>query len=399
MRHTSLTTNCTRDMTKPPSGRERSIVALTLSLLGSIVTAQSLPVSARAFTITHYDVELRPQLDAHTVDGLVSLTVQVPDAGTEREQLYTIFSTPQWMPSVDDPGARATVRLRLHVPRPWTGAASGRQISRRPVSAGVDVVEWLQERPMPAYTFGFAVGRFSEVSDRESGVTLQYFADGFSPDEIRAIFGESRQILRFFEERSGVPYPWRTYAQALVARTAGQEMAGLSLVSEEYGRAVLADRTAIGLLAHEFSHQWWGNLVTCHAWTEFWLNEGFATFMAAAYRERRFGRATYLADISAMRTRYEQVVARGNDRALVFPSWDRPSADDRTLVYQKGALVLHDLRERVGDSNFWKGVRLYTRRNFGRSVTTEALRLAFEEASGVDLREFFAPIVGVDARR
>jgi hypothetical protein len=61
---------------------------------------------------------------------------------------------------------------------------------------------------MPAYTFGFAVGRFSEVSDRESGVTLQYFADGFSPDEIRAIFGESRQILRFFEERSGVPYPW-----------------------------------------------------------------------------------------------------------------------------------------------------------------------------------------------
>jgi aminopeptidase N len=100
-----------------------------------------------------------------------------------------------------------------------------------------------------------------------------------------------------------------------------------------------------------------------------------------------------------MRTRYEQVVARGNDRALVFPSWDRPSADDRTLVYQKGALVLHDLRERVGDSNFWKGVRLYTRRNFGRSVTTEALRLAFEEASGVDLREFFAPIVGVDARR
>jgi aminopeptidase N len=461
MRHTSLTTNCTRDMTKPPSGRERSIVALTLSLLGSIVTAQSLPVSARAFAITHYDVELRPQLDAHTVDGLVSLTVQVPDAGTshvtlnrgvleidevmeggrpltfqidsallqielppgndrrartiavryhgrptsglvfapEREQLYTIFSTPQWMPSVDDPGARATVRLRLHVPRPWTGAASGRQISRRPVSAGVDVVEWLQERPMPAYTFGFAVGRFSEVSDRELGVTLQYFADGFSPDEIRAIFGESRQILRFFEERSGVPYPWRTYAQALVARTAGQEMAGLSLVSEEYGRAVLADRTAIGLLAHEFSHQWWGNMVTCHAWTEFWLNEGFATFMAAAYRERRFGRATYLADISAMRTRYEQVVARGNDRALVFPSWNRPSADDRTLVYQKGALLLHDLRERVGDSNFWKGVRLYTRRNFGRSVTTEALRLAFEEASGVDLRELFAPIVGVDAKR
>src|SRR4030095_897519 len=63
------------------------IVALTLSLFGSIVTAQSLPVSARAFAITHYDVELRPHLDARTVDGLVSLTVQVPDAGTSNVTL------------------------------------------------------------------------------------------------------------------------------------------------------------------------------------------------------------------------------------------------------------------------------------------------------------------------
>ena len=432
------------------------VLGLTWSLFAWVVTPQSAPIAARASSVIHYDLELRPQIGARTVEGSVSLTVQAPDAGVshvtlnrgalevdevveggrrltfhvdrtqlhvelppandqrartiaityhgrplsglvfapEREQLYTIFSTPQWMPSVDDPDARATFRLRLHVPRSWTGAAAGRQMSRRAVSADIDVVEWLQERPMPAYTFGFAVGRFSAVSDRESGVTLQYFANGFSPDQMRAIFGESRQMLRFFEERSGVAYSWRTYAQALVARTAGQEMAGLSVVSEEYGRAVLEDRTAIGLLAHEFSHQWWGNMVTCHAWTEFWLNEGFATFMAAAYREHRFGRAAYLADIRAMRTRYEQVVARGNDRSIVFPSWDRPSPDDRTLVYQKGALVLHDLRERLGDGNFWKGIRLYTRRHFGRSVTTEALRLAFEEASGTDLREFFAPIIG-----
>ena len=173
-------------------------------------------------------------------------------------------------------------------------------------------------------------------------------------------------------------------------------MAGLSIVSEEYGRAVLKDSMAIGLLAHEFAHQWWGNMVTCHSFTEFWLNEGFATFMAAAYREYRFGRATYLADIAAMRVRLDQVIARGNDRSLVFPAWDRPTADDRTVVYQKGALALHQLRERVGDDNFWKAIRLYTRRHVGQSVTTEALRLAFEEASGVDLREFFARVLRVE---
>jgi aminopeptidase N len=190
-----------------------------------------------------------------------------------------------------------------------------------------------------------------------------------------------------------VPYPLTTYSQALVARTAGQEMAGLSIVSEEYGRAVLNDSTVVGLLAHELSHQWWGNMVTCQSFTEFWLNEGFATFMAAAYREHRFGRATYLADIDAMRMRYEQVVSRGNDRSLVFPEWNRPTADDRTVVYQKGALALHQLRERVGEDNFWKAIRLYTRRHFGQSVTTDALRVAFEEASGTDLREFFSRVV------
>ena len=95
---------------------------------------------------------------------------------------------------------------------------------------------------MPAYTFGFAVGRFSEVSERASNVTLRYFANGFAADEMRAIFRESRQMLQFFEERAGVPYFAPAYAQVLVARTAGQEMAGLSIVSEEYGRAVASGR-------------------------------------------------------------------------------------------------------------------------------------------------------------
>lgn len=166
-------------------------------------------------------------------------------------------------------------------------------------------------------------------------------------------------------------------------------MAGLSIFSEEYGRAVLADASAVGLIAHELAHQWWGNMVTCHAWTEFWLNEGFATYMAAAYREHRFGRDTYLNDVASMKARYEQVRERGHDRALVFPAWDRPTTDDRTLVYQKGAYVLHQLRELLGDAAFWAGMRRYTTAHFGRSVTTADFRVAMEEASGQDLRAFF----------
>jgi aminopeptidase N len=307
----------------------------------------------------------------------------------EREQIYTVFSTSQWMVALDDPSARATLRLRLTMPRAWTASASGRELSRRQAPGNNVVVEWQQDRPVPTYTFGFAAGAFSEVNDRAGRTALRFLGRGFTESEMRRVFGETGPMIAFFEQRSGVPYPGATYAQALVARTAGQEMAGLSIVSEEYGRAVVADPSAIGLIAHELAHQWWGNMVTCHAWTEFWLNEGFATYMAAAYREHRFGRETYLQDVASMKARYEQVRARGNDRPLIFPFWDRPTADDRTVVYQKGAYVLHELRELVGDAAFWAGIRGYTTTHFGTSVTTADFQSAMEQASGRDLRAFF----------
>jgi len=307
----------------------------------------------------------------------------------EREQLYTVFSTSQWMPAIDNPEARATLRLQLVVPRDWTAAASGRQVSRRHVTGASDIIEWRQERAVPSYTFGFVAGRFITHTERAGKVTLRYLASATAADNIALVFRESAEMLKFFEDRSGVPYPGTEYAQALVARTAGQEMAGLSIVSEEYGRSVAANPMSAGLLAHEFSHQWWGNTVTCRAWTEFWLNEGFATFMAAAYREHRFGREVYLQDMASLRERYQQVVDRGHDGPLVFASWARPTADDRTLVYQKGALFLHELRALLGDQRFWLGIRQYTRKHAGQAVTTSDLQAAMEEASGRDLRGVF----------
>jgi aminopeptidase N len=226
-------------------------------------------------------------------------------------------------------------------------------------------------------------------------VALHYLSSGFSPSDMQRIFGESARMLEFFQERAGVPYMGDQYSQVIVPRTAGQEMAGFSVVSEEYARAVLADPLAGSLLGHEFAHQWWGNIVTCQAWTHFWLNEGFATFMAAAYRERRFGRDVYLKDIDGMRARYERVRDAGHDRSLVFPDWSQPTADDRTLVYQKGGYVLHLLREYVGDSAFWAGIASYTRNNFGKSVTTDDLQRAMEQASNRNLESFFSTWVYV----
>ena len=74
---------------------------------------------------------------------------------------------------------------------------------------------------------------------------------------------------------------------------------------------------------------------------------------------------------------------------LVFPEWNRPSADDRAVVYQKGALALHELRQQMGDAAFWAALRDYTRTHAGQTVRSADLQRAFEGSSGRDLRAFF----------
>jgi aminopeptidase N len=139
-------------------------------------------------------------------------------------------------------------------------------------------------------------------------------------------------------------------------------------------------------------------MVTCVNWNHFWLNEGVATFMAAAYKEHRFGREEYLREIEGNRLNYERVRDAGKDKSLVFPNWSNPTAEDRTLVYDKGAYVLHLLREELGERAFWDGLRRYTRNYFGKSVTTADFQATMERASGKNLQQFFSRWVYLSRR-
>jgi len=311
----------------------------------------------------------------------------------DRLQVYTVFSTSHWMPSVSAPGDKASLDLEIVVPSGLTVAASGELVRRRTLAGGEVSYEWRQRQPVPSYTFGFVAGRFTDVDEERGGRRFRYLGSSLSADELKRVFRDTPDMMAFFEERAGVRYALPAYTQALVARTIGQEMNGLSILSDDYGRAVLADERVLSLIAHELAHQWWGNGVTCREFTDFWLNEGIVTFMAAAYVERRFGRDAYLKAMGDSRQRYERVREPGHDRPLVFPEWTRPTADDRTLVYHKGAYMLHRLREQLGDEAFWNGMREYTKTFMGRSVVTADFERAMEQSAGRDLSSFFSPWV------
>src|ERR1043165_341512 len=308
----------------------------------------------------------------------------------DRQQVYTIFSTSQWMVCVDDPSDKATLTFKLILPANLTPIANGQLVSETKLQNDKRISEWVQKTPIPTYIIGFTAGPFHVVKEKHGSVELQYFATNYTETEVRRIFRDTADMLNFFEERAGIKYSDKTYTQVLAAGNVAQEMSSFAAIRETYGKEVLDNEQNQWLGAHEFAHQWWGNLVTCVDWKHFWLNEGIASFIAAAYLEHRFGRAAYMHEIETYRTNYEKVKAAGKDKSLVFPDWLHPTREDRTLVYDKGAYVLHLLREEMGDRAFWNGLRLFTQRHFGKSVVAEDFVAAMEEANGKSLKEFFA---------
>ena len=187
-----------------------------------------------------------------------------------------------------------------------------------------------------------------------------------------------------------MPLPDGRYTQLLVPEREAQEAASFSLIGRAELDAERDDPSSGWVIAHEMAHQWWGNLVTCEDWSEFWLHEGLATFMVAAWKEHRFGEAAYRAELEVASRRLARAREIGFDKPL---TWDGkyPSLGARRAVqYSKGALFLAHLRELVGDDAFWSGLRsLYASpRRRGRSVSRD-FQAAMEEASGRDLSNSF----------
>jgi aminopeptidase N len=427
-----------------------ALIAIWISNLVSLQASQS-KTPSRAFDVLHYNITLEPDIGQKTLRGTVAIRLGVNvdalsalefDCGNlevdsvkqkdlkrefstkdhrlkvilppmkagqqteltisyhgapkfgirffpDRSQVYTVFSTSQWTICIDEPDDRATLSLTLILPSKLTPVANGRLVSTKQAGDKTASV-WEQRSPIPTYIFGFSAGPFRRVTEKQGGVELQYLVTSFSDQETRRIFRDTPDMLEFFESRAGVSYADKTYSQVLAAGGVEQEMSSFTALNEAYGKGVLANEQDLWLGAHEFAHQWWGNMVTCRDWNHFWLNEGIATFMAAAYLEHRFGRQIYLREIESYRANYDKVRAAGKDKSLVFPDWLHPTREDRTLVYDKGAYVMHLLREEMGERAFWNGLRIFTRRYFGRSVVTTDFKAAMEEANGKSLDEFFS---------
>ncbi|MEM7355208.1 MAG: M1 family aminopeptidase, partial [Acidobacteriota bacterium] len=301
------------------------------------------------------------------------------------EYVHTAFFACHWLPCIGPDLDRASIEIRLDLPVGYRSVASGQPLAQTtPGQHG-----WRQTQPYPLYTLGFAAGRFKEIADTASGTRLRYLALNDDAAALRAKFADSPRVLEFFEGKAGLPLPHPIYTQVLVPGSVAQEASSFSLIGHRMLDPIIDDPQEDWVIAHEMAHQWWGNLVTCASWDELWLNEGLAVFMTAAWKQHRWGEAAYGRELDLFHQTWSRARAAGFDKPLSWPGQYPSLRMKRSIHYSKAALFLHALREELGESVFWQGLRRYTRDYAGRSVRAADFQAAMEQAAGRSLQSIF----------
>jgi aminopeptidase N len=165
----------------------------------------------------------------------------------------------------------------------------------------------------------------------------------------------------------------------------GLENAGCIFYSEN---SVTGKGKAEGLIAHEIAHQWFGNSVTESDWHHIWLSEGFATYLASVYIDKQYGRQRFTEQMKTDRDRVIGFYLR-SPRPVIDTAITNLMRLLNANSYQKGAWVLHMLRQELGDKIFWDGMRSFYGKFRNKNALTSDFEKVMEEASGKDLSGFF----------
>lgn len=310
-----------------------------------------------------------------------------------------------WLPSVDHPADKATVRYTVHAPVEWKVIANGHLVTEAaatPTAAigpAGDRRTWVWEVGVPISPYNMVIGA-ADLEVRTVGLA----ACGLAPatrrpdgcvevttwvypqdvDLAEPSFRRAAEMVDYFSQLIG-PFPFEKLANVQSAtRFGGMENASAIFYSEG---AIASGRNMEGTVSHEIAHQWFGDAVTEASWHHLWLSEGFATYFGAQFFEAADGLENFRDRMEASRQR---ILSPGEaDRPMYDPSETDLFALLNTNNYPKGGWLLHMLRGIVGDDDFFAGIREYYRRHVHSAVLTEDFQAVMEEVSGRELGWFF----------
>jgi aminopeptidase N len=291
-----------------------------------------------------------------------------------------------WLPCVDHPYDKATVDFIITAPEHYEVVASGYLLEESCMSKHTKLTHWREDVPLA--TKVMAIGAAPFATRFEGTVnSIPVWSWVFAENRNEGFYDYSVGVkpLAFYSQLIG-PYPYEKLAN-VQSKTifGGLENAGCIFYSEN---SVTGRGTAENLMAHEIAHQWFGNSVTENDWHHIWLSEGFATYLTAAYQEKTYGKEKF---DETMKSARERVI--GFSKGFNKPVVDTTVKDLMSMLnansYQKGAWVLHMLRNNLGDELFWTGMRLYYEKYRNKNALTDDFKKVMENAGGKNLDIFF----------
>ncbi len=302
-------------------------------------------------------------------------------------------------PSFDEPRWKVPFRTTLYVPTGMEG------FSNTPVKDKVVEGEWTklvfqETKPLPTYLVAFVVGDVDVVGIDAAGLPpgsppIRGITTKGRGEQVRPALEMAAQILPLLADYFGRPYPYDKLDLAALAEfgSGAMENAGLVTFREE---ALLVDpattatshmRGIASIIAHELAHQWFGNLVTMPWWDDLWLNEAFATWMAAKVVDQWKPEYDERTDLLGGKLWVfgEDVLAAARAVRNPVRGMAEAEASFDGLTYVKGASVLTMIEQWIGEEAFRQGLRAYMNRHAWGSATAEDLFRALGEASGKDV--------------
>ena len=289
--------------------------------------------------------------------------------------MYTLFVPDRArfaFPVFDQPNIKARYDLELELPINWRAVANGARVSREAQRERATVV-FRETAPISSYLFSFAAGRFEVVEQERAGRTMAMYHRETDQDRVKQnaqdIFALHHSAIAWMEDYTGIPYPFEKFEFVAMPsfQYGGMEHPGAILYRSE---ALFLDPTATqnmqlgraSVIAHETAHQWFGDLVTMDWFTDVWMKETFANFLAAKIVNPTFPEIDH--DLRFLLAHYP--AAYGVDRTAGSNPIRQPLANLNeagtlygAIIYEKAPIVVRQLERLIGPEALRDGLREY----------------------------------------
>ena len=291
-----------------------------------------------------------------------------------------------WFPCVDHPSDKATVEFIIKAPNHYQVIANGYLFEETNLSDDLKLYHYKTAEPLPTKVMVIGIARFAVQHLGETQyIPVSTWVYPQTKEQGFYDFANAKNILDFFIEKFG-EYPNQKLANVQSkTQFGGMENAGAIFYAEKY---IKGDRNFEDTIAHEIVHQWFGNSASETDWPHLWLSEGFATYFTDIFIQETEGELAF-----QLRLKEEREKVLNFYRKKQTPVIDAENTHLMSLLnansYEKGAWVLHMLRKKLGDENFWKGIKTYYEKFKLNNASTNDFKYVMTEVSGENLDAFF----------